>query len=181
MNMFYSSEEFEAREQEIIAQRQVTPEVAQASQKLARAQEALDEAEARRVGTPYLGSSNQPALVRWQQAVQGVATAKEAVAAATQELLNAENAAARARYTAQLQADRAAAQEKRDQAAAQQAALAENEAREEFRRAFVAAGGLDKDFTAAWPKMWAKELERRTLANQGNLLNAARTSGRYNF
>ncbi|MBO0796385.1 MAG: hypothetical protein J2P36_36300 [Ktedonobacteraceae bacterium] len=80
------------------------------------------------------------------------------------------------------------AQAKRDeQRAAEQAQHAKEQeatAKEDFRMRFLASGGTEAQFAAAWPGMWAKELERRTAESQdqvSQLKARMQRSGRYAF
>ncbi|MBO0797170.1 MAG: hypothetical protein J2P36_40340 [Ktedonobacteraceae bacterium] len=70
------------------------------------------------------------------------------------------------------------------EAQAEHAKEQEAEAKEPFRARYLASDGTEVPFAAAWPAMWAKELERWTAESQDNarqLQARMRASGRYAF
>ncbi|MBO0778997.1 MAG: hypothetical protein J2P37_09250 [Ktedonobacteraceae bacterium] len=73
------------------------------------------------------------------------------------------------------------AEQKRKEAQAEHAKEQEAEAKEQFRARYLASGGTEAGFAAAWPAMWAKELERRTLQEDHTYEARLRASGRYAF
>jgi hypothetical protein len=95
-----------------------------------------------------------------------LSAAKQAVSDAETALRSAENTAARNRWQGQLQAQRDAQQKERDQVQQQYAAQEEAQAKEQLKASWLVAGGTEAGFTKAWPDLWQKEVERRTLARQ---------------
>jgi hypothetical protein len=97
--------------------------------------------------------------------------------ALNQNLRKAQNQDTRNRYLAGLEAQK---QEKANERAAENeaAALAEKGRVEQtYKQAYLSAGGIEKDWSKAWPGIWEKHLVEMTMSNAGAILG--RSAGQY--
>ena len=155
----YSDTQFDDTNTQLLADRQkgLAEDAAMktAYQKLERAQGELQSLSA------YVGTLP---LQRRLEFNGNMATAKEAVNAAQKELQTARNDFYRRDRLARLEEQQSARTKERDALQAAHAQEAEAEAKQQMKQHYLMSGGTAQAFEAAWPDMWARELQERAAA-----------------